>query len=300
LWWLLTLVPVIGLVQVGSQAMADRYMYIPIVGLLIILVWGWHELISIDAGMLPCWRAVVLAIVVAACTVLAHRQTAVWADSVTLFRHALAVTGPSSAVHYGLGLGLANDGRTAAAIPHYREAIRLMPTHARAHNNLGLALAEQGRFDEAMAHYRAAIDSEPYLAAAYNNLGLSLAATGRIPEAMDAYATALRLDPGNHNTFNNIGLALTARRPVRCCGGIFSPRSRASALIGRYTLQPGQRSFREGGHRRGRTPLPHGPGAGSGLCSGPQQPGHRPRRSAALRFSRGAFRGGPSDRTRLL
>jgi len=142
LWYLGTLVPVIGLVQVGAQAMADRYTYVPMIGLFIMLAWGLP-------GLGGKRLAVPATLVVCALIAVTWRQVGYWRDSISLFRHAISVTEKNAVMHANLGLALRDRGRTDEAIREYREAIRIDPEFAQAHNNLAVALYFKGDYAEA-------------------------------------------------------------------------------------------------------------------------------------------------------
>ncbi len=209
-WFLGTLVPVIGLVQVGSQARADRYMYVPMVGLGIMLAWGAAEWVrrrpraALPAAILACASC-------GALLLLSREQTSYWANSETLFRRALAVTRDNSLAHYNLGVALQQTpGRLPEAIAEFQATLRIEPDHAAAHNNLGNALSKMpGRLPEAIAEYRAALRLRPNYAAAHNNLGSALEdMPGRLPEAIAEYQAAVRLDPDRAAAYNNLGDAL--------------------------------------------------------------------------------------------
>ena len=156
LWYLVTLVPVIGLIQVGSQPIADRYTYVPLIGLFIIVAWGVPDLLARWPWRFSVMRAAAV-LAIAACTVTARAQVRHWRNSVALWEHALAVTTANYRAEGNLGHALASEGRLDEAISHYGEAVRIHPGYAEAHNNLGLALARQGNIDEAMPHYTEAM-----------------------------------------------------------------------------------------------------------------------------------------------
>ena len=222
-WFLVTLVPVIGLVQVGGQARADRYMYIPMVGLLIMLVWGAAEISE-------KWHAKVLAVPLAAaaclaCAAVTWIQVGYWRNSETLFRHALAVTEANSVAFHNLGSYLMfSPGRLSEAIPYLEAAVRIDPDSAPAHTDLGSALARTGHLAEAIAQFEEAILLEPDAPIPHNNLGSALTEAGRLPEAIAEFQTALRLDPGYDEARRNLAAAQA--------GGSAEPhRSRGIALL---------------------------------------------------------------------
>jgi tetratricopeptide (TPR) repeat protein len=201
LWYLVTLLPVIGLVQAGEQAYADRFLYLPMVGLLIMLAW-W----------LPARPAVaaIAAVVCLAAAAVSWVQIGYWRNSETLFRHALDVTGDNYLAHYQLGVFLAETpSRIPEAIEEYRSALRTKPANAAALNNLGVALSKTpGRLPEAIANYEAALRVEPDYVLALNNLGAALSQIpGREPEAIGKYEAALRIRPEDATLHYNLGQA---------------------------------------------------------------------------------------------
>jgi protein O-mannosyl-transferase len=206
LWYLGTLLPVIGIVQVGTQAMADRYTYVPAIGLFIALSWGAAALGA------QRWPARALAVAAAAALMaLAVRtsiQVRVWRDSLTLFASTTAAIPDSWVAHYNLGNGLMAAGRTAEAEAEFRETVRLQPRFARGHNNLGDALDALGRHEEAVAAYREALRVNPDLAEALNNLGTSLAALGRLEDAEASLKEALKRQPAFVEAYLNLGIVL--------------------------------------------------------------------------------------------
>jgi tetratricopeptide (TPR) repeat protein len=213
-WYLGTLVPVIGLVQVGAQARADRYTYIPMVGLLWILAFGTADLVE----RWPRWKPVVAVAVFAscsACLVLTWRQAGYWHDSITLYQHAVDVTDDNrwarynlSGQHYILAGSLMNSGRGSEAIGEFAEALRVRPNYPEAHNNLGILLARTpGRIADAIAQFEAALSQDPKMAQAHRNLGLLLASLpGRSADAIAHLeaAQALQPDPELAQTINRL------------------------------------------------------------------------------------------------
>jgi len=207
LWYVGTLVPVIGLVQVGGQAMADRYTYLPSLGLFILIVWGAYELTQRwPYHFITLSLAGSVAIILCLCVT--RQQLEYWQDSETLFGHALAVTEDNYVAHNNLGLALEKKGQTDEAVRQYQEALRLTPGFAEAHNNLGIALQKQGQIDEARSQFQEALRLEPDNAEIHNNLGASLSETGQIDEAIIQLQEALRLAPDNADAHNNLGKAL--------------------------------------------------------------------------------------------
>jgi protein O-mannosyl-transferase len=213
LWYCGTLVPVIGLVQVGGQAMADRYTYIPSVGVLLVAVWGAFELTR-------CWRYQVMALSLAGgaavvlCLELTWRQLGHWQDSETLFRHAVEVTENNYVAYDNLGTVLGQKGQLDEAIRQFQAAVRLKPSHANARCNLAIALEKKGQTDEAIRQFREAIRLQPDYANAHCNLGSALEKKGLMDEAMRQFQEAVRLQPDYADAHNNLGVNLGKRGQI--------------------------------------------------------------------------------------
>ncbi|MGC8863867.1 MAG: tetratricopeptide repeat protein [Armatimonadota bacterium] len=235
LWYVVTLIPVIGLVQVGEQGMADRYTYIPLTGIFIVIVWGLSDLVS---ERLPRYRiapigiTVGLIVILIACT---HAQARYWRDSKTLFTRALQVTKNNYVAHLNLGIALEESGdydgarrqynqalriqpdwpealynyavltqklgNTRAAIALYRRTVRARPTHALAHYNLGCLYDDQGKTAEAIREYEAALRAAPDYAPAHNNLAIDLYETGQFARAWRHVHAARALGLTPHDGF---------------------------------------------------------------------------------------------------
>ena len=194
LWFLGTLVPVIGLVQVGSQSMADRYAYIPSIGFflaLVLLACDFAQAIQIPKVIAAGMAAVILA----ACILQTELQLQFWANTETLFRHALAVTKNNDGADLNLGLALESEGRLAEALDEYHKALLINPNYPELHNNLGLILDELGRHAESLAEYRIALSLRPDSPFRHNAVGSELAALGQFNDALKEFAEAERLDP---------------------------------------------------------------------------------------------------------
>jgi tetratricopeptide (TPR) repeat protein len=238
LWYIVTLIPVIGLVQVGAQARADRYTYIPAIGLAIVLAWGAAEFLP------PRYAAIAGAAVCAAWTIASWNYIGAWQDSASLFRHAidatsgnyvaynglgsvlgnegrmkeaeteyraaLAVRPDSAKAHAGLGVALLGQSRAPEALPHLLEAIRLNPGDADAHYNLGTAYQALGRTDDAIAELSAAVRLKPLDADAHYHLGTALVAAGRMPDAVNEFAEAVKLEPDHVEARFNLASALAS------------------------------------------------------------------------------------------
>ena len=228
LWFLGTLVPVIGFVQVGSQSMADRYTYMPLVGLFIAVVWGVCEIFGEDRRWLAgsVWALFVLVMIF--CLFCTRRQVGYWKDSVTFFRRDLLVAPDNAVAYFNLGLALDSADRSseawnefgvaikadpgsalvllgvvrhfairhndAGALEYFNAALQAHPAYGDAHLNLGNFLAGQGKFADAADHFAAAIHAAPASADAYNNLGAMLMPLEKWDEAVAEYGASSRRD----------------------------------------------------------------------------------------------------------
>ena len=207
LWFLGTLVPAIGLVQVGAQATADRYTYVPLVGLFVATAWGLAALVATR----PSTRYLVAAVAIGSLVVLipvTRAQVRTFSDNVSLFEHALAVTSDNCVAQNNLGLALMGRGRTDDAVAHYREALRIKPDYGEAHNNLAVALRELGRSDESVEQLKRALALDPESASAHVNLGNALVAQGEVAAAIEHYEHAMSARPGLFDAEENLGLVL--------------------------------------------------------------------------------------------
>ena len=203
-WYLGTLVPVIGLVQAGGQSMADRYTYLPSVGIFLLLTWEWHA----QAGRLRRPRAIsaVSAVAIISLLALAARsQLALWRSDATLFGHAARVTQDNYLAHYGLGHCFVSQGRFAEAEAEYREALRIKPRAAIAYFSLGSLLLNEGRDDEALQNFAETIRLNPAYADANYNSGVIFQRRKEIDKALLAYNEAVRIDPRHARAHINAG-----------------------------------------------------------------------------------------------
>jgi predicted Zn-dependent protease len=218
LWFLGTMVPMIGVIQVGTQAMADRYTYLPYLGLYVMVVWGIGKLVRTgpvakSASKPPVERSVAIGLavmVLAALAVVTFGQIGVWRNSLTLGYHAIAKGAAGPKVNYNLATALSQSGQFATAVPFYEVAIRLKPDHAKAYNNLGRTLARLKKGDKALASFDRAIALEPDFAGAYENKSNTLAEMQRLDESIAARHKALELDPDNVNSRLALGGMLAA------------------------------------------------------------------------------------------
>jgi Tfp pilus assembly protein PilF len=238
-WFLGTLVPVIGLVQVGEQAMADRYTYIPLIGPAISLVWWASDSISLSYvakvfnllyrrfvigraatvhesseradGRQFCAKAspVGILIIAGALACLTRHQLGYWRNTVTLFEHAVAVTGDNPSAQFALGVGLEHEGLASRGMVQYRVAVAIDPHYAKAYYNMGQVLRKAGKWQEAADAYQAALRSNPTDLPTQLNLANVLPHLGRTREAIDHFSRALELDPNSLEGLNNLAWVLS-------------------------------------------------------------------------------------------
>jgi len=237
-WFLGTLVPVIGLIQVGRQALADRYLYFPSIGFFILMVWAAADFFErvrapkrliglLTAGWLIGWG------------VGTAKQTSFWRDSVTLFERAVTVTAKNAQAQNNLGFSLQEVGRLAEAKRRYAEAVRIEPDDPLYRKNLGLVLAREGDTNAANVHLQIAIQrylemarDRPDSADTFNSIGIALNAMGERREAANHYAQAVRLAPRNSVYRNNLGVALARQADV---SGAITQLEAAIRLTPEYT-----------------------------------------------------------------
>jgi tetratricopeptide (TPR) repeat protein len=209
LWYLVMLLPVVGIIQVGGQAHADRYTYLPQIGIYVALTW-----------LVAQWRLSRVALgglmtgVIAVLMVCAWQQTAYWQNTETLWTRAVACTTGNDLAQCNLGTALQQKGRLNEAITHWEMALQINPNYGKAHNNLGAALQQKGKVNEAITHYQMALHSNPNNADVHNNLGFALAQKGRVDEAITHYQMALQIKPDYATAHNNLGLALAQKGRV--------------------------------------------------------------------------------------
>ncbi|MEW6668810.1 MAG: tetratricopeptide repeat protein [Thermodesulfobacteriota bacterium] len=207
LWYLGTLIPVIGLVQVGTQTMADRFTYVPQVGITIATAWGVSDLLSRGSGR-NLFLAVISGLILCFLALSTHSQLRYWKDSISLFSHALQVTDRNFMAHHLLGLALSREGRTPEAMSHFSEALKINPIYVPSLYNLAFAKATEGKLTEAVETYSAALRINPKDVTIHNNLGNVLARMGQRDEAVRHFMEALKIDPRYAPAHNNLANVL--------------------------------------------------------------------------------------------
>ena len=206
-WFVGMLVPVIGVVQVGGQSMADRYTYLPLIGIFVIVSWAVADF-AMGSRARRAVASAAAAIVVLVCATVTNQQVKHWHSNRTLFEHALSVTKGNAIAHCNLGADFALRGKFDEAIPHFREALAEAPTLAEAHVELAAVLDAQGKREEALEHLREAVRVRPWNPVAHNYLGIVLQRQGKREEARNEFAQAAALDPDFPNAHVNLGNCL--------------------------------------------------------------------------------------------
>ncbi|MGA1863995.1 MAG: tetratricopeptide repeat protein [bacterium] len=210
LWYIGTLIPVIGLVQVGLQSMADRYTYIPMVGLFILITWGISDIMKVSSlrrNIVAGFSILVIAILMTSTWI----QTGYWFNTETLLVHTIKVTDRNYLAYNGLGVALIEQGRTKEGIDNLYKALQIKHDYAEAHKNLGIALVSQGKLDEAISHYEEALNISPDSEILHNNIGIALFKKGAIENSIAHFSEAIRIWPGYVRAHNNIGIALASQ-----------------------------------------------------------------------------------------
>ncbi len=207
LWFLGTLVPVIGLVQVGGQAWADRYTYLPSIGLFIMLAWSVDRWLEHRSGGLG-WVTGAAFVGLLACIFATERQLPYWDGSLALFGRIVANFPDCAGAQNGMGVALSALGRKTEAIEHFKEALRLEPGSVHAHYNLGIELTDAGKLDEAMVQFDEALKLNPRSEQLHNNVGVVLAQQGKLPAALEQFQRAMELNPRYPKPYLNAARAL--------------------------------------------------------------------------------------------
>jgi tetratricopeptide (TPR) repeat protein len=206
-WYLGTLVPVIGIVQVGIQSMADKYTYIPLIGIFVMIAWGIPELLDkwqFKKIALATLTGIVIPILIAC----SWMQVEYWKNDNMLYGHALNVTMNNELAHYNLACALMDQGDLDSAIKECAEALRISPNHAVAYNLMGQILKMKGDLSKAINYYSKAIQNAPTYAEAYNNLGVAFMYESRFSDAIKMFSKVLELEPGNVAADVNMGSCL--------------------------------------------------------------------------------------------
>ena len=206
-WYLGVLLPVIGIVKIGEFSMADRYSYVSLIGLFVMVVWTVSGLLTRQRYR----RATIVLLMVIVFPTLGLAswfQTGYWQDNLTLYEYTLAITSDNYVIHHNLGNELVRRGRLEEGIQHYCEALRIKPNSFETHNGLGLALAQQGRLDDSIPEYENALLLRPDSVKVYSNLGLAFAQLGNLDAAIVSLNRALSLDPSSAEVRLNLGIIL--------------------------------------------------------------------------------------------
>jgi tetratricopeptide (TPR) repeat protein len=216
-WYLGTLVPVIGLVQVGSQAMADRYTYIPLIGLFIIVSWGASEL-TLKWHYRKIFLVVSWASIFTALTACAYFQAGHWKNDIILFQHALKVTDNNWPAHYNLGVAWYERGKFDEAVLQFEQVLKIKPANAGARNNLAKILFNHGKFEEAALQLKEALKYNPHDADICNNLAVIFASQNKFDEAISLFEQAIRINSEYADAHFNLGSLLARQGKFKSAG----------------------------------------------------------------------------------
>ena len=215
LWYIGTLIPAIGLVQVGLwPSTADRFAYVPFIGLFIIIAWGVPDFMGRWRYKKMAIASIAIALILNF-TAATHLQNRYWANTITLFKHALDVTKDNDVAHQKLGEALASQGKTVEAVRHYSEALIINPNLAAAHINLGVALRAEGKLDKAIEHFSKVLHLNPDSAEAHYEIGLTLEKQDSFDLAVRHYSEALRKKPNSAKIHNNLGIVLARQKKIK-------------------------------------------------------------------------------------
>ena len=210
LWFFITLFPVIGIIQVGDQAMADRYTYIPLIGIFIILAWGGPDLLKkwTNKRIVPAILAISILLLL---TMQSFLQTTHWKNSITLFENSIKVTENNWLAHNNLGIALFSEGKFDKAIYHYKKALNIRPDTVCAIKNLGVAMFDKGNLKVAFQYFNKAIVINPEDFDAYYKIGRILEKQGKFNEAIRYFTEVIRINPGYAPAYNEIGIILAQK-----------------------------------------------------------------------------------------
>lgn len=237
-WFLGMLVPVIGLVQVGNQYMADRYTYLPFIGCFVLLVWGAWELVKSSRLRRAATISATFVLLVTAAT-LTHHQILYWKNSETLFSRCIAVTSDNFSAHNILGVAMARQNRFDEAKFHFGEALRIQPHYVDALQNFGILLTEHGNFADAVTYLRQAAEIRPESAVLFSRLGFALDMKGLVEQAILYYHECLRLRPDQEDVCNNLAWLLATHSDARIRDGAEAVRlSEHACEITKYQNAP--------------------------------------------------------------
>ncbi|MDP2984687.1 MAG: tetratricopeptide repeat protein [Candidatus Latescibacter sp.] len=204
-WYLVSLLPVIGIFQAGEQSMADRFTYMPLIGLFVMGVWGVSDSIH-NWGQKKLILSMLMMVIIFIYGTITWVQVKHWKDTYSLLSHALTVTSKNYLAHQYIGYYYARHGKIEDAFTHFNEALKIDPSFARIHNDLGALLTRIGKYDEALAHFREALRLDPNYAEVHDNIGILYAGQGKTNEALMHYNEALKLKPNNDKVLNHIGI----------------------------------------------------------------------------------------------
>jgi len=297
-WYLGVLLPVSGLFQTGGQAYADRFTYLPLIGIYMAIAWGAGDLAS-RWRIGPLALKVIAPVLLVACITASSVQVSTWRDSRSLYENALRKTQNNWLAHNNMGKTLLVMNLPQDAIDHLQQALRIRPDYYEAHNDWGNALQALGRPDEAVTHYQEALRIKPDFAETHYNLGNALLRTGRFEEAADHYQQSLHIQPDYAEACNNWGNALKGTGSIRGNHRALPAGGSDQARLHRGSQQLGQCPASTGSPPGSDPALQGGAANRSGLCRRSLQPGLRPGCPGSPRRSGYELPRNPEDQTQL-
>ncbi len=244
LWYVGTLVPVIGLVQFGKHAMADRFVYVPLIGIYILVVWGLSDLLTrwrYRGKALIAAAAVLLPVLMAATWI----QISYWSDKVSLFKHVIDVDPTNYVAHMKMAEYRTNQGMLDEAGKHYSAVLRVKPDYVEALYNLGLVLQKRGSIDEAVSQYQTVLRIQPHFVLAHTNVGVAYVSQKKVVEAVYHFSEAVRLAP-SVDTHSNLGAALIKEGSIKSAIQHLSEALRLNPDSDRVHNNLGYALFRDG------------------------------------------------------
>ncbi len=243
-WYLGALMPVIGLVQVGGQAMADRYAYIPFIGLYVIVAW-WLDVLMARLPQNNLLKLLPHLLIMGALMFATSHELKFWKNSGTLFKRAIEVTERNYVAHNSLGVYLAVHGREDEAIAQFNKVLEINPNSHRSHYNIGLALVSQKKFEQAIPHFKRSLALDPAFAAGRVKLGYAYYQLGELDQATENYKLVLQIDSENAEAYNYLGLTMVRMRKIEKALAFFRQALRADPdyAEARHNLAKTQAAF---------------------------------------------------------
>ena len=244
-WFVGTLIPVIGLVQVGDQSMADRYTYLPLIGIFMVVAWGLAGMCA-NGRLAKSVAGILVVVLLTACGLRTRDQIGFWQNSGTLFRHTLAVTGNNFVACNNLGTWLSKNGQVTEAMDCFRRSLQIQPDNPHALYNLGNAFARLGDWDKAIGNYRRALQVTPDQTDILDNLGFALAGQKQFAEAIACFEAALKVNPDSAIRITTLPPSCSGNTAWMKPFNIIGRRCASPRMIRRFSINLGDTLLRLG------------------------------------------------------